>query len=316
MVVNTQRLMKHLLLWLLFMLFFMSCSQSSISDELGIEQKHVKDLLVSTNPLTDPDVFIGKHKAKAMILGVFHFANPGLDSYQEKFEFNILEDEHQAELIILLDKLAAYKPSKILCECNRIRSDSILNVDYKKYLSGEFTMENKVNEIFQIGFKLAKELGHTQVYCTDAKHMWCGVELDWDNHDTEAYLKSKGQLEKSSRYDYNALYELEDSLKSVQSLTHHFITTNDPRMTLKSYQAYLTTYALEGAGDNYVGADSYAKQSQRNIKIFSNALDLTNFDSEERLLMIYGNSHVFPLKQFFTHSPDYDYIEVNDYLSK
>lgn len=308
--------MKQLSLLLLIVLISICCSENFSSPETGLENMKIKDSLFTTNPLTDPDVFIGKYKAKAMILGVFHFGNPGLDSYKEKFEFNILEDEHQAELNILLHKLAAFKPTKILCECNRIKSDSTLNEEYKKYLSGEFTLENRPNEIFQIGFNLAKELGHTQLYCTDAQHKWCGVELDWDNYDMEAYLKSKGQLEKSSRYDYNALYELEDSLKTVQSLSEHFITTNDPRMTLKSYQAYLTTYALEGAGDHYVGADSYAKQSQRNMKIFSNALDLTNFDTQERLLLIYGNSHVFPLKQFFTHSPDYDYVEVNDYLSK
>ena len=50
------------------------------------------------NPISDPDLFIGKHKAKAMVLGVFHFDNPGLDSYKPKYAFNILEKKRQEEL--------------------------------------------------------------------------------------------------------------------------------------------------------------------------------------------------------------------------
>lgn len=58
------------------------------------------------NPIEDPNLFIGKHKTKAMVLGVFHFSNPGLDSYKPKFPFNILEEKRQSELNFLLEKIA------------------------------------------------------------------------------------------------------------------------------------------------------------------------------------------------------------------
>ena len=48
-----------------------------------------------------------------MVLGVFHFDNPNLDSYTSKYAFNILEDKRQAELDIL-SKIAEYNPTKIL----------------------------------------------------------------------------------------------------------------------------------------------------------------------------------------------------------
>src|SRR5690606_36460044 len=124
----------------------------------------------------DPNQFIGKHKAKAMVLGVFHFSNPGLDSYKEKFPLNILEEGKQRELETLLNKIAAYKPTKILVEWNRIKADSITNVRYQNFLKDSFDISDKTNEVYQIGFKLAKKLGHNRTYCSDASADWFGVE--------------------------------------------------------------------------------------------------------------------------------------------
>lgn len=269
----------------------------------------------STNPLTDPDYFVGQHRAQAMILGVFHFDNPGLDSYKQEFPFDILEAHRQTELQELLDKVAAFRPTKILLEANRIRSDSAVNLRYQEYLNGQFDISTRRNEIYQIGFKLAKRLGHDQIYCSDARADWFGVELDWDNFDEEAYLKTHHQYDKIVRYDYDSFYRLEDSLKSVQSLTESLRYGNDPANRLKDHQAYLTATSLIGAGDNYLGADSVARWYRRNLRIFSNIYDLTNFEQEERLLLIYGGGHIWQLRQFLTDSPDYDYIEANDYLS-
>lgn len=272
--------------------------------------------LEEINPIEDPNLFVGKHKTKAMVLGVFHFDNPSLDSYKPKFPFNILGNKRQAELDTLLSKIAKYKPTKILIEWPRIKMDSITNERYQNYLKGSFDIKDKANEVYQIGFKLAEKLGHSRVYCSDASAVWFGVELDWDNYDEDAYLKSKGQFEKSNRYDYESFYELCDSIKTVQTLTEHLFFINKPENRLKDHQAYLTESILEGAGDNYLGADGVARWYRRNLRIFSNAYDITDFDNEERLLLIYGSGHVWQLRQFFTDSPDFEYVEPNEYLMK
>lgn len=266
--------------------------------------------------ISDQDIFVGKHKTKAMVLGVFHFDNPGLDSYNHKYAFNILEEKRQSELEILLSKIAEYKPTKILLEWDRIEMDSIANERFQKYLNGTLSIDDKRNEVYQIGFKIAKKMGHRKIYCSDASADWFGVELDWDTYESEAYLKSKGQYEKSTRYDFQSFYEQSDSLKTVQTLTEHFAMLNSPKNRLKDHQAYLTETILEGAGDNYLGADAVAKWYRRNLRIFANAYDLTDFESEERLLLIYGAGHVWQLKQLFIDSPDFEYVEPNEYLTK
>lgn len=284
------------------------------AQEKQVNQKN--KLTQKDNPISDPDLFIGKHKAKVMVLGVFHFSNPGLDSYKPKYTFNILEKKRQEELEILLNKIALYKPTKILVEWDRIKSDSITNDRYQKYINGNFSIDDKSNEVYQIGFKIAKKMGNQRIYCSDASSDWFGVELDWDNYDAEAYLKSKGQFEKSTRYDFQSFYEWTDSLKTVQTLTEHLTLLNGNKNRLKDHQAYLTDLILEGAGDNYVGADAVAKWYRRNLRIFANAYDFTDFDSEERLLLIYGSGHVWQLRQLFMDSPDFDYVEINEYLTK
>jgi hypothetical protein len=280
------------------------------------DSKHNKDPEQTINEIADPDLFIGKQKAKAMVLGVFHFHNPALDSYKPKYPFDIFESRRQEELELLLQQIAQYKPTKILVEWDRIKDDSIANDRYRNYLNGTFSIDDKGNEVYQIGFRLAKMLGHKRIYCADASAEWFGAELDWDNYDVEAYLKSKGQYVKSTRYDFQSFYEWSDSLKTMQTLSEHFAMLNSPSNRLKDHQAYLTALILEGAGDNYVGADAVAKWYRRNLRIFANAYDFTDFDSEERLLLIYGSGHVWQLRQFFMDSPDFDYIESIEYLIK
>lgn len=283
-------------------LLFVSCT--------ALQTLQAQEKTISSN---DPSIFIGTHQAKAMVLGVFHFSNPGLDSYKPKYPFNILEDRRQLELDTLLEKIVQYKPTKILIEFNRIEMDSLTQISYQNYLEGNLDIEKESNEVYQIGFKLAKKLGHPRIYCSDADAKWFGVNLDWDNYDAEAYLKSKGQFEKSSRYHYESFYNHQDSLKAIQSLSETIYMLNTPENSLIDHQAYLTS-TLEGAGDNYLGADNTARWYRRNLRIFSNAYDFTDFNTEERLLLIYGSGHLWLLKQFFKESPDFDYVEVNDYL--
>lgn len=279
--------------------------------EISFKKRNKKQKLHS---IEDPNLFVGKHKAKVMVLGVFHFDNPGLDTYKPKFAFDILEKKRQEELEVLLEQIALFKPTKILVEWDRIQRDSLTNARYKAYLDGSFNIDQKKNEVYQIGFKLAKKLDHQKVYCSDATAEWFGVNLDWDKYDSEAYLKSKNQFEKSSRYNFQSFYEFNDSMRTVQTLSEHIAMLNNPLNRLKDHQAYFTNNILEGAGDNYIGADAVANWYRRNLRIYANTYDIVDFNTEERILLIYGSGHVWQLRQFFKDSPDFEYIELNDYL--
>ncbi|MEM9338066.1 MAG: DUF5694 domain-containing protein [Bacteroidota bacterium] len=300
--------MKNLLILTYVLIILNSCEQDQSRTRADKPNQAGK-----MDSITDPNLFLVPHQAKVMVLGVFHFSNPGLDSYKQKFPFDILQPDRQKELDVLLGKLESYQPTKILLEWNRIKSDSIVNKQFQDYLNGSFKIVDKHDEGYQIGFKLAKKLGHDKVYCSDASAHWFGADLDWDHYDSEGYLKSKGQDEKYFRYGFESFYQLGDSLKAVRSLIEHLTWLNHPKNRLKDHQAYLTSI-IEGAGDHYIGADGVARWYRRNLRIFANAYDVASFDKEERLLLIYGAGHVWQLRQFFKDAPDFDYVESNQYL--
>lgn len=199
---------KYLTLINLILLIVSSCKEQG---NLEKENTNLKEK--NTDTLSDPMEFIGKHKPKATVLGVFHFNNPGLDDYKPKYGVDIFSSKRQAELANLIENVAEYNPTKILVEVARKESDSLLNHKYTNYLNGTFDISDKADEIYQIGFRLAKKLGHDRIYASDTKgSKWFGADIDWDNYDSEEYQKSLNQYEKTHRYDYEKMYEFHDSL--------------------------------------------------------------------------------------------------------
>ncbi len=261
--------------------------------------------------------FSGKYKPDIMILGVYHFANPGLDAHKSP-DIDMLTEQKQKEIDILLDKIQKFKPTKILIEESRGEMDSIIDNRYNRYLDGSFNIDDKSDEIYQIGFKLAKRLNHKKVYCSDSYVGWCGTkDIDWDtfgDEEKKEYLTSKNQYEKVNRYDYELFNRYEDSLEMILPLTSYLEIINRPSVTKKYHQVYLTSTILCGAGDNYYGSDSVSRWYRRNLRIFSNIYDIISFDTQEKILIIYGAGHVWLLRQFIKDSPDFNYVEVNDYL--
>jgi len=290
-----------------FCLTYISCRQTQdISEKIPID--------------IEPFAFEGKHQPSVMILGVFHFGD-NADIRQEKHDADILSKKRQQEIAVLLNMLKEYKPTKIMFESDRIENDSISNVQYKKFLSGEFDISKHRSEEYQIGFRLAKMMKHNRIYCIDA--------MPWDfcsNVDMESIagatsyekvqqsLSTQRQFERLSRYDTKPLENLMDSLKNEMTLVEYFRILNHPKYSEKITGTYLTGWTLTGAGSNYFGADHWANLMRRDIRIFSNVYDISDFDNEERLLLIIGATHVWALKQFFVVSPDFKYFEVNDFL--
>lgn len=261
--------------------------------------------------------FVGKYKPDIMILGVYHFDNPGLDAFKSQ-DIDMLTEQKQKEIDFLLDKIQKFNPTKIIIEQSRGTMDSIIDNRYKQYLDGSFDISDKPDEIYQLAFKLAKRLNHKKVYCSDSHVGWCGTQdIDWDSfgdNEEKEYLTSKNQYQKVNRYDYNLNYKYTDSLKMILPLTSYLEILNKPSVTKKHHQYYLTNLSLCGAGDNYYGADSVSRWYRRNLRIFSNIYDITSFDRQEKILVIYGSGHVWLLSQYIKDSPDFNYVEVNDYL--
>ena len=101
-------------------------------------------------------------RAEVLVLGVYHMANPGRDIFNMQAD-DVLAPKRQAEIAQLLGVLKKFQPTKIAIEADPYGRRT---QEYADYLAGKHTLSRNEND--QIGYRLAKELGHKNIYPVDA----------------------------------------------------------------------------------------------------------------------------------------------------
>ena len=96
-----------------------------------------------------------------MLLGTFHFQDPGLDVYKPQLEFDILSDKRQREVDEVVRRLAAFRPTKVAVERRR-EYQAKTDEDYQAYRRGAFSLSG--DEVHQPGFRLAEVVGLEDFY--------------------------------------------------------------------------------------------------------------------------------------------------------
>ena len=144
-----------------------------------------------TGPSTGDAMQITK-KPTIMILGSGHLANWGADRINYRMD-DVLAPKRQAELQALAEQLAQFKPTKIAVEVDE-RWGAKLQEEYNGYLKGNFQLER--HEIHQIGFRLAKDMGHPKVYGVDYFRDDPMVREDREDHLTDygAFAEANNQM--------------------------------------------------------------------------------------------------------------------------
>jgi hypothetical protein len=89
-------------------------------------------------------------KPKVLLLGTFHMG-PTTDQFTTKMD-NLLSPKRQQEIQDVVLRLKRFNPTKMAFEVEKKQNDS-MNEKYKQYRSGIDELE--VNEIYQIGFRIA-----------------------------------------------------------------------------------------------------------------------------------------------------------------
>jgi len=147
-------------------------------------------------------------RAEVLVLGVYHMASPGKDIFNMRID-DVLAPKRQAEIAQLIEVLKKFHPTKVAVEGD-VGDDSIPN-RYADYVAGKHELSR--NEIEQIGFRLAKELGHKTVHPVDvdgefpfprvvnyAKASGRSKELDAMMGETGAMVKAQdGALRRARR---------------------------------------------------------------------------------------------------------------------
>ena len=253
-----------------------------------------------------PDFLGAKEpKARLMMLGTFHFKDRGLDAYKPQHAVDVLSPERQREVEALVQALAKFQPTRIAVERKALQQEA-LDAEFQEYVAGR--LELTADEVHQVGFRLAKKLGHAKLYAVDADPNRMFFPL-FENVDE----KQLATLDAPWPARFKQLYAHDDELKTRSSLLEHLGYVNSPERVRQGHGAYsIGLFKLDGE-DGYLGADLRAAWYDRNLRIFRN-LQRVASSPEERILLIIGAGHL-PILQFVAGaSPEFQLEEVRDYL--
>lgn len=255
--------------------------------------------------------------SKIMILGTFHFDDAGLDGYKPKHRLDLLSARRQREVAAVLDALARFRPTKIAVEWPA-QHQAALDAEFAKYLAGP---ESSVgpNEIYQLGFRLARRLGHRGVHAIDA-HEKPEFKIVRTTEELIERARSLGQndlVERGTKWAqwYEDLDRWEDELKTKQTLLEHLRLKNQPEYVRHSLSRYLVAEFEVGDGTDYTGADWRTAWYNRNLRIFSNLLRVRTASSD-RILLIIGAGHLPILLQLAQNAPEFEAVPVLTVLNR
>ncbi|MEZ4588636.1 MAG: DUF5694 domain-containing protein [Gemmatimonadales bacterium] len=240
-------------------------------------------------------------EAEVLVLGTYHFANPGRDVVKLEVA-DVLGADKQAEIGRVVEALTRFRPTKIVVERTPARAAELDSL-YRAYRSGRHTLSR--NEIQQLGFRIAAGLGHERLYPADhpGEFPFDALMAYAQAHDT-AFVRFVG--EELARIGAEA-----NRLQSELTIGGILRAMNDPADLARGHGLYLR-FARVGAGDGFVGADLVAKWYERNIRIFANLRRAT--EPGDRVLVIFGAGHAPILRELVAADPGLTLVDPLEFL--
>lgn len=244
---------------------------------------------------------------QVLVLGTFHLSNPGQDLHNLKVD-DVRTPEKQKDLAELADRLAKFKPTKIAVEALSDRPD----YGYAKYES--YTPEQltkNADERVQIGFRLAKNLGHQTVYGIDEQ----SDTIDYFPFDkVDAYAKAHGETATLEKM-HASVQAMMQALEAAQKTTpiHTLLAqTNDPAKVLSDHRDFYYAFLRLGDAKTQPGADLNGGWYLRNAKIFAKLQQVAK--PGDRIVVIFGAGHNYWLRHFVRETPGFQLVEPGDFL--
>ena len=260
-----------------------------------------------------------REKATVMILGSGFFTNPGINRFNYRMD-DVLAPKRQREMEQLISQIKAFNPTKIAVYADD-SYDAELNANYQNYLEGTYERTRRLAD--QIGFPLAKQMGHPKLYCVAdwPEHRPIVDEIDGSLTDYDAFAEAHNQaylLPSISSSDEKVRQSADGTLwverVGYEPLIDMYIRINEPEELRAGHQGYLQIARI-GLKDQYPGANWVAHWwYAHNLKNFVNLTRITE-STDDRILLIIGAGHVYLIQQFLEDSGDYIVESPLQYLS-
>ncbi|MEO0625932.1 MAG: DUF5694 domain-containing protein [Bacteroidota bacterium] len=254
-------------------------------------------------------------KTKVYLLGSFHFAQ--VDS-----SYDIFSEANQSSISDLCDLITAQHPDKIFVERQpefefQNRIDSL----YSMYKDREGEALRAPNEIYQLGFRSAKRLGHSRVYQCDHPGIFGALyreTLDYAEKNNQMDVMNAERVGTVTRQDDLVN---EDSLMHQTSLLNYIRWINSDEVMRTSHASYIANYTQVGSTDFYnydddytlIGAELTADWYRRNIMMYTKMINQLDY-TEDAILLVVGSDHVPIISSLFEANPYFEVVHPEEWL--
>jgi hypothetical protein len=231
-------------------------------------------------------------RAEILVLGVYHMANPGRDIFNTQAD-DVLAPGRQKEIQQLLSVLRRFQPTKIAVEADI--NDRRIARSYDDYLAGKHELTR--NEVEQIGFRLARELGHKAVYPVDAdgefpfQHLTNYAKASGRTGELDALMKEVGEM-----------VQAQSQYLATHTILETLLYMNADAKVAQDVGFYFRQAQI-GEPWDWAGADLVSSWFRRNMRIYGNILHIVNAPGE-RVLAIFGAGHLGWLQHAIASSPN------------
>ncbi|WP_146106926.1 DUF5694 domain-containing protein [Polaribacter porphyrae] len=247
---------------------------------------------------------------KTLLIGVSHWANYGQkgNDVVQTNEPDILSNQYQKELEEIASKIKKFNPDKIFVE-RVIDYQPKLDSLYQLYKTSNWG-DNKRNEIYQLGFRIAKSLNHKRVYGVD----FHGTQFPFDSivkviqQENQMGLMNEIQIKlQHFAKQYNKLVAEKKSLKEILI----FLNTKENKKA--NLSLYLSSMSKVGKLDNNIGIFTASEWLRRNLNMYGFILKYIE-PKDERIMVLLGAGHIAAIENMMDYNSGLEIIKLNELI--
>lgn len=266
------------------------------------------------NPSSESVKIEGDNKKELLLIGTFHYNNPGRDVAKTK-SFDILNEESQTELDEISQKIKEFNPTKIFVEWPYDEQKGLDSL-FQIYKEGQYFENDSLsdfylkNEIFQLAFRVAKLSKHNEVRAIDYNN----TDFPYDSLMTVISNNDPFELQNKIEKTIQTLTsDFDDKIAggaSLLELTYHMNTTGFRKM---SNEFHNEIPLLAGNRDNFIGPYLTSEWFKRNLYMWS--LIQKDVHDDDRIMVLLGASHAAIIKKFIDENDTWKVVELQDLMN-
>ena len=241
--------------------------------------------------------------AQVMIVGTWHFTNPGQDIHNMESD-DMLSVPRQQQIYAASKGLEGFEPNVVAVEW----PDDVVAESYVAYRKRELPVEALRNEVVQLGFRMAAHRELDKVHGIDMPG-----EFPMDAVGAWANANGRGEAFGALMAQAGAMVEASTQMLGTQTVGDVLRHLNEPAQ-IEAGQALYLELLRYGAGDEQPGAELNAAWQRRNYRICARLLQILK--PGDRAVVYFGQGHAHALRRCVIEAPGVDLVEANDWLPK